>query len=123
MELFDGSAKVLQKVILSIRASHESLQVQDRFKSALWQLNEASEALSEALDSEAAFGKRARAAHGSESAAALSQWQACRKEVEHRQEAYYEAVSDFRDYVSSLPRHLRSSATEQGLRGMAVGSP
>ena len=122
MRLFGGSAKVLQKVVFSLRESHESLQVQDRFKGVLWKLNEASEALSSALDAEVEVGKRPKTAHGGDPAAALAQLQACRKEVEYRQEAYYHAVNAFRDYVASLPRHLRSSATEQGLRAMTVRS-
>ena len=118
MQLFGGPARVVPGLIFSVRASDESVQLQY----ALWRLNKASKALSSALDAEAVFGERAFATHGNESAPALARWQACRKEVEHRQEAYYEAVRHFREYVSSLPRHLRSSATKKGLRAMGVGS-
>ena len=124
MQVLDRVVRRLPKLVfLSSGHSPQAPAMHSGLIGMLAEVNTAAEALSEALDAEVEAGENAYATFdASESARALARWQQCRNQTEQRQELYYQSVSRYRQRVASLPRPLRATATELGLRAMKVRS-
>ena len=120
MQVLTTFAHTVQKLVVTVGEKADILQVEIKLNAWLQELAEASAALSNALDAEVEFGEKALSIYGSDAAAAVARWQERRAEVNRKQEAYYQAVTTFREQLPRLPRSLRTHAAEQGLRAMKV---
>ena len=120
MQLLDKFTRCFNELVFSRASSRQPLQISARLSDLLLDLNATADALADALDAEEESGEKAFAASVTESPAALARWQQCREQVERMQEAYYQAVTVYREHVASLPRSQRTRATELGRRAMYV---